>query len=361
MSDGQQGRLTAVPNPSETTGGAPVEVTKKIRRLPWSSKRKDETGLNTGRDDPLAAFSGETDRQEQRPNRLRRSGVRASMLGVVATFAVLEAGLIGYWMYAGRRETPTADGLLRVTSRPTGKVPVDGTLSRVTPLALPLPSGEHRVEIETAASFGSLEVATEPPGASISIDGLPRGATPIQLPNVPAGPHEVVVTSNGQSFSRHITVKSASTTTVFVPVINSTAELSGWMHVSSPVILQLYEDAQLLGTTEIERIMLPVGRHEIEFVSRPLDYRATATLQVTAGKTTTFAVKLPSGVLYVNALPWADVWIDDQRVGETPLANMSVSIGTHEVLFRHPQLGEQRRTVVVKQSGATRIGVEFGK
>ena len=43
----------------------------------------------------------------------------------------------------------------------------------------------------------------------------------------------------------------------------------------------------------------------------------------------------------LNAQPWADVWVDGERVGETPIGNVAVPIGPHEVVFRHPQLGEQ--------------------
>jgi hypothetical protein len=92
-----------------------------------------------------------------------------------------------------------------------------------------------------------------------------------------------------------------------------------------------------------------------------LDFNTSTTLAVVAGKTTTFNVRLPTGRLYVNAIPWADVWIDGQRVGETPLANVSLPIGPHELLFRHPQFGDRRQTVTVKSSGITRIGLELGK
>ena len=53
----------------------------------------------------------------------------------------------------------------------------------------------------------------------------------------------------------------------------------------------------------------------------------------------------PNGTLSINAQPWAEVWVDGERVGETPIGNLSRRIGTHEVLFRHPDLGERRETV----------------
>jgi len=49
-----------------------------------------------------------------------------------------------------------------------------------------------------------------------------------------------------------------------------------------------------------------------------------------------------------NARPWADVAIDGKSGGQTPISNLQVPIGVHEVVFRHPRLGERRQTVVVK-------------
>jgi serine/threonine-protein kinase len=71
------------------------------------------------------------------------------------------------------------------------------------------------------------------------------------------------------------------------------------------------------------------------------------------------AVSPPNGRLSINALPWAEVWIDGKSVGETPLANLSVPLGEHEIIFRHPQLGEQRQTALVRQNGVTRVSANL--
>jgi serine/threonine-protein kinase len=70
-------------------------------------------------------------------------------------------------------------------------------------------------------------------------------------------------------------------------------------------------------------------------------------------------VALPQGRININATPWANVWINGNAAGETPIANLSLPIGTHEIVFRHPQLGEQRMTAVVKAEGITRISAGF--
>jgi hypothetical protein len=79
------------------------------------------------------------------------------------------------------------------------------------------------------------------------------------------------------------------------------------------------------------------------------------------GKVTPMRVDIPKGSLALNAAPWAEVWLDGDKVGDTPMGNISLPIGTHEVLFRHPDLGEQRHTVTVTLNGPARLSVDMRK
>ncbi|MEO7891202.1 MAG: hypothetical protein ABIW19_14480 [Vicinamibacterales bacterium] len=71
------------------------------------------------------------------------------------------------------------------------------------------------------------------------------------------------------------------------------------------------------------------------------------------------AAAVAMGRLSINAKPWADVWVDGQLVGTTPLANLRVPVGGHEVLWRHPQLGERRATVHVGTDTPARSAVDL--
>jgi len=53
------------------------------------------------------------------------------------------------------------------------------------------------------------------------------------------------------------------------------------------------------------------------------------------------------------------VLIDNKRVGETPIGNITVPIGAHEVLFRHPELGERRMSVTVSVGEPLKVGVDL--
>jgi hypothetical protein len=126
-----------------------------------------------------------------------------------------------------------------------------------------------------------------------------------------------------------------------------------------PFTVEIREKGQMLGTSETDRLMIAAGQHELELVNQPLGYRATRTITVTAGKLVTLTLEIPRGVVNLNASPWAEVFVDGQRVGETPIGNLSMPIGPHEIVFKHPQLGEKRHAVSVTAGVPVRISVEM--
>ena len=97
------------------------------------------------------------------------------------------------------------------------------------------------------------------------------------------------------------------------------------------------------------------GTQSLEFVNETLGFRLRQTVSVKNGQMTSVKIAVPNGRISINAVPWAEVLIDGTPAGETPLANLSLPIGTHEITFRHPQLGERKQTVVVKVEGLLRV------
>jgi hypothetical protein len=43
------------------------------------------------------------------------------------------------------------------------------------------------------------------------------------------------------------------------------------------------------------------------------------------------------------------------------VATQSLPIGPHELILRHPQLGERRQTVIVPANGPLRVMVDLGR
>lgn len=130
------------------------------------------------------------------------------------------------------------------------------------------------------------------------------------------------------------------------------------MKVNAPIDLQVYEKGTLVGSTAGPIAVLE-GAHTFELVNEALGFRVTSNVNVRGGQMTPLAISLPNGRLSINAVPWADVTIDGKPIGTTPLANVPVTIGQHTIVFRHPTLGEQTQTVVVKADGMTRVSAKF--
>ena len=137
--------------------------------------------------------------------------------------------------------------------------------------------------------------------------------------------------------------------------------VAGLVAITAPIPMHVYAAGRLVGTTEADTILLPVGNHEVELVSEAVGLRARRTVTVQAGRTTTLRIDPPRVAVHVNAAPWADVWVDNQRIGETPIGNLQLPIGSHEFVFRHPELGERRMVVMITMKEPTRISMDLRK
>jgi hypothetical protein len=278
-----------------------------------------------------------------------------------------------------------------VTTNPPGaQAFVDGRPQGVTPVTLTLAAGAHKLELrgsgeprtlpvtitagkelaqyvelpKAAAAVGQLQVKSEPSGARVSIDGTPRGTAPVIVTNLAPGEHNVVLESEQGTVRQTVTVESGSTAALVVPLGGGTQSpqaSGGWVSIASPVVVQLFENGQLLGSSQSDRVMVTAGRHELTLVNDALGYRDTRTVQVPAGRTTSLSVEIPKGTIALNAQPWAEVWIDGEKIGETPIGNYQLTVGTHDVLFRHPELGEQHYTTTVTLKAPARLSVDLRK
>jgi hypothetical protein len=311
---------------------------------------------------------------------------RTQILAVLLLMVALGAAV--YW--ANRLQVPpaTSNGTLRIeTDSPGAEVRIDGTLRGTTPLSLAIASGKHDVIVQqgtnvkqlpvsvttgeatayhltwtdaavaVVSDVGNLSVTTDTPGGQVTVDGEDRGAAPLTVRNLTPGQHRVVVKSGGSTYNRTVQIEAGSTASLVIGANSATA--FGSLSIATPVAVQVFEGQRLIGTSDIEKIMLPGGDHELEFVSEPVGFRSARKLRVAANQTTSLALEMPKTPVSINALPWADVSVDGTRVGETPLGNVSMALGPHEIVFRHPQLGERRVTTVITLKDANRVSMDM--
>jgi hypothetical protein len=136
---------------------------------------------------------------------------------------------------------------------------------------------------------------------------------------------------------------------------------NGGFRVSAPIELHVLDGERVVGSSVDGPIMAAAGRREYDFVNSAINYRVRQAVDVRPGQIVLVTVPVPNGRLNINAQPWAAVSIDGNSVGETPLGDLSVVPGEHEILFRHPQLGDIRQKVIVRSGVETRVTANLQK
>jgi hypothetical protein len=298
------------------------------------------------------------------------------------------------------RESPAAvvpasasAGTLEIGTNPDGvAVFIDGTSRGTTPLTVTLAPGAHEVELvndtdrrkvpvtmkagahmshfiempRIAAGAGELLVRTDPARAKVTVDGQLYGRSPVTVKGLTAGTHRVLLENESGTLSDDVVIEAGVTASLVVPMTTVkpqagavAANVSGWIAINAPADVQVFEGGRLVGSSRTDRIMVAVGRHDLELVNDALGYRSTKSVDVAPGQVTSVRPDWPKGSMAVNALPWADVSIDGERVGETPIGSVSVPIGTHEIIFRHPSLGERRTMATVTTGAPARVSMDM--
>jgi hypothetical protein len=185
--------------------------------------------------------------------------------------------------------------------------------------------------------------------------------SPLVIDNLAAAEHSITVSSTTGSAEQRITIERGTTKEVVFSLPRSSAPLGGWVSVASPFPVDLLEHDELVGTSGTTKVMMPAGRHDVVLRNESVGYEALRSIDVVAGGVATIEVVPPTASLNVNARPWADVVIDGAPAGQTPLSNVILAVGSHEITFRHPQLGERTQTVVVSARGVNRVSVDLTK
>jgi hypothetical protein len=206
---------------------------------------------------------------------------------------------------------------------------VDGRLAGVTPLDVSINSDVRSIRV----------------GSSLT-------AVPKQ---------EMVVGSTGQETNQLETGRAPVGADSRPLTVRAPPERAGGIRVSSPIELEVFEGDRRLGSTATGIVPAAAGRHEVDLVNSVLGFRSRQVVDVRAGQVVALTVSPPNGSININAVPWAEVFIDGKSVGETPIGNLSIPLGEHEIIFRHPQLVEVRRTAVVRSDAVTRVGATLGR
>jgi len=174
-----------------------------------------------------------------------------------------------------------------VTSEPAGaKLLVDGEERGVTPLTTQILAGNHPVElrmdgfkswttdvqvkanepmnlgpIRLGLPDGRLALRSEPSGASVSVGGVYRGQTPLQLELRPDISHNVVLTLPGyEAATREVSLTAGENRTLSVPLAGVFGEVT---FAVQPADAQVFVDGKPAGAAN-QKLRLVATTHDIE-------------------------------------------------------------------------------------------------
>jgi hypothetical protein len=188
---------------------------------------------------------------------------------------------------------------------------------------------------------GGLKIESTPPGARILVDGTDRGNTPIELDDLAPGKHVVVLESNVGTVQRTVTVTAG-----LVAEVNESI-FAGFLTIYSPFEVSITEGARAFRADDRGEIMLPAGHHELKLSNRALGFEETRSVDLTPGQRMTLSVTPPQSTISVTATEAAEVWLDNFKLGDTPLTDAPAALGTHDLIVRRAAGGERRFTITV--------------
>ncbi len=232
---------------------------------------------------------------------------------------------------------------------------------------------QRRWDVPAPVKIAEVNLETADPGASVTVDGRAVGVTPLRLaigpdirsisivsPQPTAAKPEQIVGSTGQQIPVAQNAASgadARSAGALSPV--PVPQRSGGIRLSSPIELEVFEGDTRLGSSATGIVSAPAGRRELDLVNSVLGFRLRQAVDIKAGQVVPLTVTPPNGVININAVPWAEVLIDGKVVGETPIGNLSLPLGNHEIIFRHPKFAELRQTALVRSDAITRVSVNL--
>ena len=194
---------------------------------------------------------------------------------------------------------------------------------------------------------GVVECSTEPAGATVTVNGIEKGVTPVTLQNVPKGLATITFRLAGyEEETREIRLQAGASQTLALKLKGKAARLRV---VSVPEQARVFVDDDFQGKTPLSLSTVRPGEHVLRI---ELDGYAPLTRTVTlenAGETTEeFTLESTLGRLeIITDPPGAKIMLDGRAAGTTEsqggaatkskvLSVEKVAVGSHTILVHCP-------------------------
>lgn len=203
-----------------------------------------------------------------------------------------------------------------------------------------VPAGGLKVKATLSPAFGTLSVASDPPGASVWIGEVRVGQTPMVLPELSSGPVQVQLRLDRYDpLSTVVEVRDGQTTELHPALVADFGEL---VLTGAPQGATITVNGRRAGEAPLGPQIVDPGPVDV-VVSAAHRLPWTGHGVITRGQTLSLAVPaldVQKGSLSLISEPrGAEVLLDGARVGTTPLTLDDLPAGAHQVELHASGLG----------------------
>ncbi len=194
-----------------------------------------------------------------------------------------------------------------------------------------VPDEEITLAAELQLKTGAVSIKSEPSNARTMVDGKEVGTTPITITDLESGIHNIEVSLAGfENWSEKLDIKSDIENSITATL----HKITGSTFIKSkPPNAKIYLDGEEVGTTPASLSSVAIGPHEIEIETEGYtSWKSTININKGKNKKINVVLQKSTGSLCIKSNPSnADVLIDGNEIGITPVTKTDLKLGTHNV------------------------------
>ena len=282
-------------------------------------------------------------------------GRRTAWVSLALLFIVLAALLVavfGKGLWQQTDITATTPAVIPIAESPA---PPTETPPEETPAA-PEPTPETTNTPVTPDSgipaHGFVIAKVDPPGAHLFLNGSPVGKGPVVGPlKLPSGKKAYIKAelAGYTSDTKSVLVEPGKTGSVNLKL---SPKGNGFVSINADVGSKVFIDGSFVGETPIGKHELSAGSHTVVFKSGLTETSITKNVKVKPNETSKVKAKFLAA-LNVQCEPWANVYLDSVKIGQTPLVKHNIEPGIYLVRLENPELGKQKSYTKEFHAGQT--------
>ncbi|MBL8783898.1 MAG: PEGA domain-containing protein [Deltaproteobacteria bacterium] len=224
------------------------------------------------------------------------------------------------------------------------------------------------VLVKSELPKGEILVSSNPSGASIMVNGAPRGVTPAVIEGLTPGPYLVEVSlADYTKASQSVVVEAGQRAKIDLAlqkVKGDTGEIKILTDVDDA---QIFLDGELIGKAPVTQANIRPGTHQVE-ARTARGFSGEATAEVRAGEMTVVRIKMTQTsppdkgqVRVISTAPGADASLDGGEFQKLPTTFSDVAPGSHVITVRAAGFANWTRTIQVTAGSTEEVVAELGQ